>query len=222
MPGSSSPDLPAGAKFDDLPGAAAKPKNYGDWQKAFVNWLSTSQALTTYRSPSLGVTSNGSESEGDFRARLMQKAREKRDEDVAALRQKIRAEAGGAAGASPPLAAVSRKGEGAGVVAMGSERPADRRDSPGRVPWPKDDERHQHQQGVDRRARHGPGLRAVQRRRACGRDQLQHPGTDRRIEHGSAVGDRRSRCRRTTRRPRSWTRSRSNRSALASRSSWWR
>ena len=86
--GQLSSDLPSGATFDDLPGAATKPKNYGDWQKAFVNWLSTSQALTTYRSPSLGVTSNGSESEGDFRARLMQKAREKRDEDVAALRQK--------------------------------------------------------------------------------------------------------------------------------------
>jgi hypothetical protein len=86
--GQLASDLPAGATFDDLPGAATKPKNYGDWQKAFVNWLSTSQALTTYRSPSLGVTSNGRESEGDFRARLMQKAREKRDEDVAALRQK--------------------------------------------------------------------------------------------------------------------------------------
>jgi len=86
--GQLASDLPAGARFDDLPGAAAKPKNYGDWQKSFVNWLSTSQALTTYRSPSLGVTSNGRESEGDFRARLMQKAREKRDEDVAALRQK--------------------------------------------------------------------------------------------------------------------------------------
>jgi phage host-nuclease inhibitor protein Gam len=86
--GQLTSDLPAGATFDDLPGAATKPKNYGDWQKAFVNWLSTSQALTTYRSPSLGVTSNGSESEGDFRARLMQKAREKRDENVAALRQK--------------------------------------------------------------------------------------------------------------------------------------
>jgi phage host-nuclease inhibitor protein Gam len=86
--GQLASDLPAGATFDDLPGAATKPKNYGDWQKAFVNWLSTSQALTTYRSPSLGATSKESESEGDFRARLMQKAREKRDEDVAALRQK--------------------------------------------------------------------------------------------------------------------------------------
>jgi phage host-nuclease inhibitor protein Gam len=86
--GQLSSDLPAGATFDELPGAATKAKNYGDWQKAFTAWLSASQVLTTYRSPSLGVTSNGTESEGDFRARLMQKAREKRDDDVAALRQK--------------------------------------------------------------------------------------------------------------------------------------
>ena len=84
-------DLPAGATFDELPGAASKSKSYADWSKSFVTWLSTSQAMTTYRSPSLGVTSNANESEGDFRSRLMQKAREKRDEDVAALRQKYAA-----------------------------------------------------------------------------------------------------------------------------------
>src|SRR6185436_16071000 len=38
----------------------------------------------------------------------------------------VRTEAGGAAGASPPLATVGREGEGAGVVAVDSERPADR------------------------------------------------------------------------------------------------
>ena len=86
--GQLATELPSHATFDDLPGPASKAKSYADWSKSFVTWLSTSQTLTTYRSPSLGITSNGAESQGDFRARLLQKARERRDEDVAALRQK--------------------------------------------------------------------------------------------------------------------------------------
>src|SRR6185436_11376934 len=41
-----------------------------------------------YKSPSLGLVSNTGESEGDFRVRLQQAARERRDAEVTRLRQK--------------------------------------------------------------------------------------------------------------------------------------
>ena len=83
-----STDLPAGATFEELPPAANKADNYDDWSRAFIAWLSSSQSLAVFRSPSLAVTSNGTESEGDFRARLQLAARERRDQEVDRLRQK--------------------------------------------------------------------------------------------------------------------------------------
>jgi hypothetical protein len=80
--------LPARATFRELPGPASKAKNYGDWSKAFVTWLSRNEALEICRSPSLGLISTAGESEGDFRVRLQQAARERRDDEVTRLRQK--------------------------------------------------------------------------------------------------------------------------------------
>jgi phage host-nuclease inhibitor protein Gam len=81
-------ELPARATFRELPGPASKAKNYGDWSKSFVTWLSRKEALEIYRSPSLGLVSTTGESEGDFRVRLQQAARERRDDEVTRLRQK--------------------------------------------------------------------------------------------------------------------------------------
>jgi hypothetical protein len=86
--GQLSTDLPGAASFRELPAAASKAKNYAEWSKAFVTWVSTSQGLDLYRSPSLDVVSKPGEAEGDFRARLQHAARESRDADVARLRQK--------------------------------------------------------------------------------------------------------------------------------------
>ena len=83
-----SPDLPADGTFKELPGPASKAKNYADWSKAFVTWLSTNETLDIFKSPSLGLVSNAGESEGDFRIRLQQAARERRDAEVTRLRQK--------------------------------------------------------------------------------------------------------------------------------------
>ena len=80
-------ELPQGA-FRELPGAASKAKNYADWTKGFVSWLSSNETLDIYKSPSLGLVSNAGESEGDFRVRLQQAARERRDAEVTRLRQK--------------------------------------------------------------------------------------------------------------------------------------
>jgi phage host-nuclease inhibitor protein Gam len=87
--GQLSTELPSGATFDELPGPASRAKNYADWAKAFVTWVSTSESLDIYRSPSLKLVSNAGESEGDFRARLQQAAREQRDDAVTRLRQKF-------------------------------------------------------------------------------------------------------------------------------------
>ncbi len=80
-------ELPHGS-FRELPGAASKAKNYADWSKSFVAWLSSTEALDIFKSPSLGLVSNAGEREGDFRVRLQQAARERRDAEVTRLRQK--------------------------------------------------------------------------------------------------------------------------------------
>jgi phage host-nuclease inhibitor protein Gam len=80
-------ELPPGT-FRELPGAASKAKNYADWTKNFGAWLSSNETLDIYKSPSLGLVSNAGESEGDFRVRLQQAARERRDAEVTRLRQK--------------------------------------------------------------------------------------------------------------------------------------
>jgi hypothetical protein len=81
-------DMPEGATFDELPGAASKAKNYADWTRAFVTWVSTSESLDLRRSPSLQLVSRPGESEGEFRARLTHAAHEQRDAAVTRLRQK--------------------------------------------------------------------------------------------------------------------------------------
>jgi hypothetical protein len=86
--GDLSAERPAGASFRELPPAASRGKNYADWTKSFVRWLSATQSLQLRRSAALKLTSEPDESEGAFRARLHLAAREQRDEAVARLRQK--------------------------------------------------------------------------------------------------------------------------------------
>ena len=77
-----------GAGFADLPAAASKAKNYDSWRKDFALWLYRNQKVELFESPSLDLISNPGESERDFRVRLQQLSREKRDEAVEKLRQK--------------------------------------------------------------------------------------------------------------------------------------
>ncbi len=83
-----SMEPPPGGSFEELPAAAGKAKSYADWTKSFSSWVASAETLDLYRSPSLGLISAANESEGDFRARLQQSAREKRDAEVERLRQK--------------------------------------------------------------------------------------------------------------------------------------
>ncbi len=82
-------DGPFGAaRYGELPAAAAKKKNYTAWRKAYTDWLYRNRTLELYKSPSLREYSQPGESEGDFRVRLRQKAREARDDALERLRKK--------------------------------------------------------------------------------------------------------------------------------------
>ena len=78
----------AGASFVEVPTTATKPKAYATWNKDFANWIYRNQRLELLESPTLEIASNPGESERDFRVRLQQLAREKRDEAVENLRRK--------------------------------------------------------------------------------------------------------------------------------------
>jgi hypothetical protein len=77
-----------GVPFADLPSVAALPKNYGSWAKDFSNWLFRTQKLQLMKSGNLNEFSRPEETERDFRIRLQQTGRERRDQQVEKLRQK--------------------------------------------------------------------------------------------------------------------------------------
>jgi len=93
-------DAPAdGAQFGNLPSAASKAKNYESWKKDFAGWVYRNQRVELFESSSLDLVSNPGESERDFRVRLQQLSREKRDAAVEKLRQKY----------APKMAALEEK-----------------------------------------------------------------------------------------------------------------
>ena len=75
------------ALFAPLASPAAKAKSYAAWSRDLGAWLYGSQTLELLRSPSLGETSRPGEPERDFRVRLQQAGREKRDGSVEKLRR---------------------------------------------------------------------------------------------------------------------------------------
>ena len=78
----------ANAQFDKLPTPAVKIKNYDSWKKELASWIYRTERLTLLRSSMQGLTSTAGEAERDFRIRLQQTARERRDESVEDLRKK--------------------------------------------------------------------------------------------------------------------------------------
>ncbi len=78
----------AAAEFGEVPAKAAKERSYGAWSKDLATWLYRNHRLELLESPSLEIASNPGETERDFRVRLQQLAREKRDEAVEKLRRK--------------------------------------------------------------------------------------------------------------------------------------
>jgi len=82
----SAPD-PKGS-FEPLPAVASQAKNYGAWSKLLEEALYRTRTLDLFSAPSLKVIARPGESEGDFRIRVKQAVREKRDAAVDALRAK--------------------------------------------------------------------------------------------------------------------------------------
>jgi hypothetical protein len=79
----------AGAAFAALPDAAVKARSYDAWRNALAECLYRTRRCELLRSGLLDEVSRPGEPERDFRIRLAEAAREKRDEQVEALRQKL-------------------------------------------------------------------------------------------------------------------------------------
>jgi hypothetical protein len=82
-------DAPAAqAEFTDLPSVATKSKSYETWAKGFAAWLARSQKVELMRSARSGQVSAPGETEREFRVRLQDAVRQRRDETAERLRQK--------------------------------------------------------------------------------------------------------------------------------------
>ncbi|NOY41805.1 MAG: ATP-binding protein [Planctomycetes bacterium] len=80
----------AGARFADLVSPLAQAKNYKRWDDDLKKHLYRTEKLTVWECKALDQNSEPGESEGDFRIRITQLAREKRDEAKAAVREKYK------------------------------------------------------------------------------------------------------------------------------------
>ncbi len=81
----------AGASFASLPGDAAKAKSYADWERDLADCLFRTRQVNLWQS-ALGQTSKPGESERDFRIRLADLGRERRDAEKAKLNEKYSAQ----------------------------------------------------------------------------------------------------------------------------------
>jgi len=77
-----------GGEYADLPAAAQNVPNYRKWNKDLLRWVRQNRPMVLLRSKSSGLISQLGESEGEFRLRLTQGMREKRDLEVEKLRKK--------------------------------------------------------------------------------------------------------------------------------------
>jgi hypothetical protein len=82
---------PPDARFARLPPDAARPASYARWKKSLAEHLYRSRRATVWLAPTLGLASEPGEREADFRIRMSQAARERRDEEVEKLRDRYAA-----------------------------------------------------------------------------------------------------------------------------------
>jgi hypothetical protein len=80
-----------GASFEEAPSAAARAKSYEAWGRDLATHLARTRTLTLWKSPSRKLLSRPGESEADFRGRLAQESRERRDGAADKLRRKYAA-----------------------------------------------------------------------------------------------------------------------------------
>ena len=75
-------------RFDELPGCASDPKRYGTWGRGFKDFLYRKHEQTIWQCKELKQYSTLGEDERDFRIRLRDAVRERRDLDVEKLRKR--------------------------------------------------------------------------------------------------------------------------------------
>ena len=80
-----------GAQFGALPAAALRAQNYAAWGKSLAAQLYETARCDVFECKPLDLSSNPGEGEGDFRARLAQAARERRDAAVEKVRDRFAA-----------------------------------------------------------------------------------------------------------------------------------
>jgi hypothetical protein len=78
----------ADASFGPLPAGASNARNFAAWKAALEDHLYQNVTLNLAACPSLKLTSQTAESEGDFSARVAQALRERRDAEAEKLRKK--------------------------------------------------------------------------------------------------------------------------------------
>ena len=76
----------ADASYSELPVELSRAKSYAGWSKTLKDALYRDAVLTLLTAPDLKESSRPGETEGDFRVRLSQAARERRDTEVERLR----------------------------------------------------------------------------------------------------------------------------------------
>ena len=79
---------PAGADYGRLPPAARRSSAFCKWQRDLLRWARQNHPLVLHQAKALKMTSAWGESEGQFRGRVAQALREKRDLKVEKLRRK--------------------------------------------------------------------------------------------------------------------------------------
>ena len=88
----SAADLAAspmpGTSFAELPSVARRKDAYLKWSKDLSIWITQKRPLVLYHSRRFNMTSSPDETQGAFRARLAQYAREQRDLEIEKLRRK--------------------------------------------------------------------------------------------------------------------------------------
>jgi hypothetical protein len=76
------------AQFGQLPAVAMKASSYKSWKTSLSNYLYRNRVMKLWKCPELKQISKQGESEGEFRARLVHLAHEKRDLGVEKLRKR--------------------------------------------------------------------------------------------------------------------------------------
>lgn len=77
-----------GGEYADLPAGAKRASTYRKWNKDLLRWVRQKRPMVLIRSKRFRMTSQLGESENEFRMRLAQVAREKRDLKVEKLRRR--------------------------------------------------------------------------------------------------------------------------------------